>query len=281
MTALNDLTGKKFGRLTVICRDEAAQNELKNRGKRPRVMWLCQCDCGNNHTANSSHLLMGRTSSCGCYAKEVIGSLNASHRMTKTKEYNAWLGMKARCENEKTDSYLNYGARGIKVCARWKKFDRFYADLGRAPSPMHSIDRIDPNGDYSPENCRWATVDQQANNKTSNIFIEYKGKKQTILQWSRELGINEATIRARFHRGLSAAETLSTQYLIKHGPNTGVTVCKSNGKYLASISVKGKTIHLGRFANKEDAIKARIDAEIKYRGSPDSDRVSAVYTAHQ
>lgn len=159
-----DLTGQTFGRLTVLGR-----GEHKGRHR----LWSCRCTCGAEKDVLGFNLKSGITTSCGCYRREVCAE-RATARMTKhgdaagggmTSEYRAWVDMRARCEKPQCRAFPYYGARGIKVCERWSNFATFLDDMGRRPSPRHSLDRIDNDGDYTPENCRWATRDVQSHNK--------------------------------------------------------------------------------------------------------------------
>ncbi len=153
-----DLTGKKFGRLTVVERIE--NDKYKN------VRFKCICDCGKYKNVNRNALATGRTSSCGCYNKEASSKRAKTHGNSKSPVYTAIINIIGRCENPKNPEYKNYGGRGITVCDRWRTNPGlFVEDMGERPSPNHSIDRIDVNGNYEPSNCRWATLSEQGHNK--------------------------------------------------------------------------------------------------------------------
>ncbi len=171
--------GDRHGKLTII--EEVF-------GKRQR-RFKCRCDCGNETIVRLGDLRSGNTKSCGCLKKERKPK-NYSHGMSLSKEYKCWQHMKARCENPSNDGFSYYGKRGIKVCDRWKdSFENFYADMGPAPSPKHTIERINNEKDYSPENCKWATWFEQANNTRRNVKFFYNGKFLTPGQGARLLGI--------------------------------------------------------------------------------------------
>lgn len=180
--ALRDLTGRRFGRLTVIGQD----------GKK----WLCRCICGGHKSVFSENLSAGRTRSCGCLLKEI----STRHGMAGTPTYKSWAAMKARCLDPEAPDYPRYGGRGIKVCDRWLSLKNFAADMGLRPSGT-TLDRIDNNGNYEPNNCRWATAIQQANNKRDTHLLTYAGKTLSISQWARETGIGRVTLAKRIKRG--------------------------------------------------------------------------------
>ena len=148
-----DLAGRKFGRLTVIC--EAEQ-------KWGHRHWRCRCECGRQRVAAGTELKRGRTRSCRCAGKKHGECID----LMKSREYRIWRNMKSRCSNPKATGYGYYGAKGITVCQDWRdSFEQFLSDMGRAPTNFHSIDRIDPTGCYEPRNCRWVTPTEQALNK--------------------------------------------------------------------------------------------------------------------
>ena len=159
-----DLTGQKFGRLVVV-------GDSEKRSARGHVLWSCHCDCGNDVVVRADNLLKGGTKSCGCYQKE-MGILHGkvikhghSAKATRSRTYVTWQTMKARCLNEKSTSYKNYGGRGITVCDRWlHSFENFLEDMGVRPDDT-SIDRINNDGNYEKGNCRWATAKEQAYNR--------------------------------------------------------------------------------------------------------------------
>lgn len=158
-----DLTGKKFGRLTV---SERAINKANTKWK---TYWHCTCDCGATIIVIGAHLKNGNTSSCGCLQRELVATRSAKHlaskRGSKTPEYESWSAMRTRCVNSKRRDWKDYGGRGIKVCDRWmNSFENFLADMGLRPAET-SLDRINVDGDYEPSNCRWATATEQRGNQ--------------------------------------------------------------------------------------------------------------------
>lgn len=191
----------RFGRLTVIA--EGAKGTGRQR-------WRVRCDCGALAEVVRSHLLTGSTSSCGCLARERMHALNLKHGRSETAEFDIWQGMIRRCEDTKSDAWANYGARGISVCARWREsFAAFLADVGPRPSPGHSIDRIDNNGNYEPANCRWATWREQQRNRRSNVELEFRGERACLVVWSERTGIALGTLCRRLRRGWSVERTLT------------------------------------------------------------------------
>ena len=155
-----DLNGLTIGDLVILGRSPSIWNSAR---------WVCRCKCGKKFTAEGSRIKRKRVVSCGCKKKARAGALNRTHGLSSSSEHKAWCGMKSRCSNPKCCSFPNYGARGIRVCDEWiNDFARFYADMGPKPSPDHTIERIDVNGDYCSSNCCWLHKSLQNKNKRSS-----------------------------------------------------------------------------------------------------------------
>lgn len=196
-----DHSGEKYGKLSVIRR-------MPEKGK--GVKYECVCDCGNHVIVMGCNLITGATRSCGCIRKEKTRKLRLSHGKCETRIYTCWRNMLSRCENEKNTEYKNYGKRNIHVCAEWHNFQKFYKwSVSNGYDDSLTIERIDVNKGYSPENCTWATTYTQARNKTNNVKIEFKGKTKIITDWAKEVGICDSTIRHRLKKGMTIDEALT------------------------------------------------------------------------
>lgn len=213
---IKDLTGQRFGRLTVF-------GFVGTR--KEKSFWLCHCTCGRHHVTVAGSLSSGRTQSCGCLADEVRQQATLSHGMADTPEWNTWQRMIFRCTNPSATGYEYWGGRGIMVCDGWRhSFDNFYADMGNKPGQGHefSIDRIDTNGHYScghcehchregwVANCRWATLEEQRNNTRRNRYLEFQGERLTIKQWAQKLNIHHDCLYYRYRAGWSTERILTT-----------------------------------------------------------------------
>ena len=199
-TKLKDLTGKSFGRLTVL---ERAANAGAH------VRWSCRCECGNAKVVQGASLRSGATKSCGCLSREIAAARARTHGLTHLAEHSTWYGMLTRCRNPKSTNYANYGGRGITVCQHWEKFEPFLEDMGPKPTPQHSIERRDNNLGYSKENCYWATRNEQNHNKRNNKRIYFHGITMTLAEWAKHLGVSRQTIASRLKVGWSLGKAFS------------------------------------------------------------------------
>lgn len=187
MSTIQDLTGQKFGKLTAV--------SFVERSKR-KTFWRWLCDCGNEKIAWASHVKEGRVKSCGCANSESRRAKPDWHGKTNSPEYRTWTNMMTRCYNEKTERFAHYGGKGVRVCERWHDFKLFYADMGDRPVGT-SIDRINSDGDYELENCRWATKKEQADNRSISVWIEFDGKRLVLTDWARFFNVTQEAIRKR------------------------------------------------------------------------------------
>ena len=201
-----DHTGERFGKLTVL--------ECTGRSKDGNPIWLCRCDCGNMHEATARNLVHGKVKSCGCKRHE---GTRTTHGEADSRLYNVWNAMKQRCSNPNNTAWHNYGERGIRVCDEWQTFESFKewaiangydesAKYGKC-----SIDRIDTDGDYTPDNCRWVDYVVQGNNRRDCTSITADGITRTIAEWARENNINPSTIRSRLRAGWEPARAVTQE----------------------------------------------------------------------
>ena len=220
MPAPRDLTGQRFGRLTVISKDGHIFF-----GAHSRVAWKCICDCGAPYRTTGNALVRGATTSCGCYnieksierfkaIRHLGDEKNRKHGMIGHPIYNTYSSMKSRCLIPRNPAFQDYGGRGITICERWLGKNgsvNFIADMLPTWRPGLSIDRIDNSKGYSPENCRWATDQDQSNNLRTNRIISFNGKAMTMAEWARYVGIGYSCLSTRISRGWSEERALSTK----------------------------------------------------------------------
>ena len=210
--------GQRFGKLVAISVNRKTSRLLLNGRHQHRIYLNCVCDCGNFSVVRSDALntkYESRTKSCGCDNKRA-----KTHNLTHTSEYSTWHGMRVRCSNH-TLKNAPYAGRGIKVCTRWDSFENFLADMGERPSATHSIERIDNDGDYSPDNCKWATKIEQANNRRDNVTLEFNGITDTIAGWSRRQGLSYHVIACRIRRGWSVERAICEP--VNHQKRSNIT----------------------------------------------------------
>lgn len=192
--------GARFERLTV-------SGERYGHYRHPLVEVVC--DCGVTKSVQVDHLVKGNIRSCGCLLLDVLHAKKRPY--TDWPEYGIWEGMRSRCRDSSNKRYARYGGRGIRVCQRWDEFESFIADVGRRPSPEHSIERRDNDGDYEPGNCRWATRVEQARNKSSNNVVNLLGERMCFREAVAKYGcVSESAVRYRLRRGWDTATAILT-----------------------------------------------------------------------
>lgn len=196
-----DLTGKKFGRLSVI--REYGQT------RQGFYQWLCKCDCGNTIISVTGQLNSGGTQSCGCIQKEQLVKRSKTHGMSKTKIYKCWLSMKRRCDNDNCNEYVNYGKRGISYDPKWKTFEGFYEDMGESFKEGLTIERLDVDGDYKKSNCTWIPKEKQASNTRRTRLVTYQGKTDTLSNMARKYGFTPQQFQGRLKKGWTIEEALT------------------------------------------------------------------------
>jgi len=192
---IKDISGMRFGMLSVV--------KMNGRVTSPcgsiKTTYLCLCDCGKKTTTKRSNLVNGYTKSCGCYLK-IAPKEKAIHNLTGTRIYKCWSNMKTRCTNENNKHFDSYGGRGISVCKEWSSsFVKFHEDMGDMPKNK-TIDRIDVDGDYSKENCRWATIKTQSRNKRNTRYVKFGGLEKSLSDWCEEFGLNYYTTHSRLFK---------------------------------------------------------------------------------
>ncbi len=231
-----DLTGQRFGRLTVL--------EFVPREGTKQSYWKCQCDCGNIKVIAGNSLSCRRTLSCGCHRIEKITKVKRKYKdgTIDTRLYKIWKGFKQRCYNKNEPSYKNYGGRGISVCNEWKNdFKAFYDwAIENGYSDDLTIDRIDNNGNYEPSNCRWVNMLEQQRNKRNNVMVEYEGKKMCLSAAAKQAGVSVSSVESRYIKGErgkrlfrpAGVENKSVKYLVEYN---GEKVSLSRASKLSGI----------------------------------------------
>lgn len=203
--------GAKYGQLVLVA--EAAPYRTP-KGKRVRKA-ACLCACGVSTTVQLQHLLSGHVTSCGCGQRAAASASNTTHGQTKknvarSAEFMTWRSMRGRCLTVTHKDYKDYGGRGITICERWSCFANFLVDMGLRPRGT-SIDRLDNNLGYGPDNCRWATAIEQASNTRRTVNLTFNGRTCSVAQWARDTGINDMVLYRRVKAGWSAEKTLTTK----------------------------------------------------------------------
>lgn len=222
--------GEKFNRLTVL---SVLPNTIRNL-----VAVECLCECGRTVSLPLSSVKLSRTKSCGCMKLDGSGrkKSTATHGLSKTRIYSIWASMLQRCKPTGKSSHKHYGGRGISVCKRWRKFEAFYSDMGDPPTNKHTLDRLDVNGNYEPENVRWATPAEQASNKRTSRIITWRGVSRTVTEWSKVTGIPTGVYFKRIRNGRYKTEELLFAPVGQRGPrrkpnpNIPPQTCRSCGE---------------------------------------------------
>ncbi len=206
-----DLTNHPpFERLTII-----EFHGMIPCGKQNTAAWLCQCECGNKVVVRARGLIDGSTRSCGCLQTDAViatGHRNRTHGGTGSIEHKVWLAMHGRCYNKNNHKYKDYGGRGIIVVPEWHDFTVFLSGIGPRPSSKHSIDRIDVNGPYSKENCRWATASEQARNRRNSILLTHDGETHSLPDWADIKGVDYHVFAGRYKLGWTTEKILTTPH---------------------------------------------------------------------
>lgn len=237
-----DIIGMNFHRWLVLSR---AENDPVGKAQ-----FLCRCECGTEKVLHGILLRRGVSKSCGCLKLEMLSKRQKTHGHTANKTmsptYHSWAGMIARCTNPKHIAYKTYGAVGVTVCERWLTFSNFLEDMGEKP-PRMSIDRIDVHGNYEPCNCRWATAQEQARNKTNNAMLTANGETRCMQEWAELLGVHPGTIAHRIRSGWSHEDAINK-------PVAAPTEAARNHKRSVHVNYNGKTQCLQEWAD-ETGIK--------------------------
>lgn len=215
MPKKKDITGLRVGKLVALYFDKYDYFPSGERYEK----WLCQCDCGKRLSVNKKNLLSGASKSCGCLSVESNRRRLTKHGGRNTRLYSIWCNMKGRCLNSSDSDYDRYGGRGINICNEWIDDYVVFRDwaITNGYNDSLTIDRVDVNKDYCPDNCRWVDMRIQANNRTNTIYIEYNGERHTCSEWADIVGISYDTLNNRYHAGMTG-EDLFKRGRHKTGP---------------------------------------------------------------
>ena len=203
-----DITGEHFGNWTVLKRDKP------HKGKQ-NSYWICKCICGTTRTVSRSSLISGRSISCGCAISDKRKGINKTHGMSKTRLYHEWVAMRRRCKDDKGRCSKSYFKKGISVCEEWENsFENFMEWSNKnGYSDNLTIDRINNDDGYNPNNCRWVTIEEQQQNKSNNIFIQYNGQQWCLRTLCKEIGFPYKTAHLRYKRAVNSGKEISTEKL--------------------------------------------------------------------
>lgn len=200
MSKIKDRSGMVFGRLTVV-----RLHSIKNN----RALWECKCQCGETKLAIGKVLANGGTKSCGCLRRDLMTKHGLSKNPKIKTEYKTWKSILNKCNNPKASNYKDYGGRGISVCKRWEDFNNFITDMGLKPCKTLSIERINNDGDYEPNNCKWATDTEQNRNKRNIRIISFNGESLLLEDWARKTGLSKQCISYRLKKGWGVKNALT------------------------------------------------------------------------
>lgn len=210
------MLGNKFNRLTV--------SSFSHVNKRRNYVFNCTCDCGNSTQVTGAAIRSGSTKSCGCYQKDRAAEYQRTHGLSKTNEYDIYMKILHRCYNNNDKRWNRYGGRGIVVCDEWlgsKGFTNFISSMGNRPSKIHSVGRINNDGPYSPENCRWETQDEQSSNKENSVIYSHNGESRCLSQWAKALGMTSGALKKRVNKW-GIHEAFSRPVQPKTGPRKNI-----------------------------------------------------------
>lgn len=248
-----DASNKRFGRLVALTTVTRAN----------RRVWACRCDCGTEITVPYNQLASGNTKSCGCLSRDSASGRLTTHGLSDTPEYGVWKSMRNRCQNKNVAAYKNYGGRGISVCPRWESFECFIQDMGRRPSPKHTLDRIDNNGPYELANCRWTSYLVQARNQRRSQFLTAFGQTKLIVIWAEEIGIPYKTLWKRLKDGIDPERAL-TPTPLPSGLQVPHANFDRNRKTNRQLTAFGQTKLLCEWAEQTGFSAAAIYQRIKH-----------------